>query len=106
MLICSFAMVGHAGRIQFRRGQYADTDEETRYFVGVDSTRYRRRGQRIAWILEEAGYTVVLQAWDFRPGSNWLCSLIAVGCASSPGAPPDIAVGSTVLSGVGTPSTP
>jgi hypothetical protein len=33
-------------------------------------------------------------------------SLIAGGCASSPGAPTDIAAGSTVLSGVGTPSTP
>jgi hypothetical protein len=22
----------------------------------------------IAWTLEEAGYTVVLQEWDFRPG--------------------------------------
>jgi hypothetical protein len=36
----------------------------------------------------------------------WLCSLIAGGCASSPGAPPDIAAGSTVLSGVGTPVHP
>ena len=35
-----------------------------------------------------------------------LCSLIAGGCASSPGAPPDIAAGSTVLSGVGTPVQP
>ena len=34
------------------------------------------------------------------------CSLIAGGRASSPGAPPDIAAGSTVLSGVGTSSTP
>jgi len=25
----------------------------------------------IAWTLEEAGYTVVLQAWDFRPGGNF-----------------------------------
>jgi tetratricopeptide (TPR) repeat protein len=26
----------------------------------------------IAWILEEAGYTTVLQAWDFRTGSNFV----------------------------------
>ena len=26
----------------------------------------------IAWQLEEAGYTVLLQAWDMVPGSNWL----------------------------------
>ena len=25
----------------------------------------------IAWQLEEAGYTTVLQAWDFGPGSNF-----------------------------------
>src|SRR5437016_6273553 len=25
----------------------------------------------IAWQLEEAGYSTVLQAWDFRPGSNF-----------------------------------
>ncbi len=26
----------------------------------------------IAWILEETGHTTVLQAWDFRPGSNFV----------------------------------
>lgn len=26
----------------------------------------------IAWNLEEAGYSTVLQAWDFRPGSNFV----------------------------------
>src|SRR6185436_3894559 len=25
----------------------------------------------IAWALKEAGYPVVIQAWDFRPGSNF-----------------------------------
>jgi hypothetical protein len=25
----------------------------------------------VAWQLEEAGYRVVLQAWDFLPGQNW-----------------------------------
>jgi hypothetical protein len=29
----------------------------------------------IAWVLEEAGYTVVLQAWDFRPGSNFVLEM-------------------------------
>jgi tetratricopeptide (TPR) repeat protein len=29
----------------------------------------------IAWILEEAGYTTVIQAWDFRPGSNFLLDM-------------------------------
>ncbi|WP_261571171.1 FxSxx-COOH system tetratricopeptide repeat protein [Frankia gtarii] len=26
----------------------------------------------IAWTLEEAGYRVLVQAWDFLPGSNWV----------------------------------
>src|SRR5690242_12359487 len=25
----------------------------------------------IAWALEEAGYSVTIQAWDFRPGGNF-----------------------------------
>ncbi|AGZ43449.1 FxSxx-COOH system tetratricopeptide repeat protein [Actinoplanes friuliensis] len=26
----------------------------------------------IAWLLEEDGYTVLVQAWDFVPGTNWI----------------------------------
>ncbi|WP_250284142.1 TIR domain-containing protein [Frankia sp. CiP1_Cm_nod2] len=29
----------------------------------------------IAWTLEEAGYQVLLQTWDFAPGTNWLHSI-------------------------------
>ena len=29
----------------------------------------------IAWTLEEAGYTVILQAWDFRPGGNFVLDM-------------------------------
>jgi hypothetical protein len=29
----------------------------------------------IAWILEEAGYSVVIQAWDFRPGENFVLEM-------------------------------
>ena len=29
----------------------------------------------IAWELEEAGYTAILQAWDFRPGSNFVLEM-------------------------------
>ncbi|KAF5418653.1 MAG: Tetratricopeptide (TPR) repeat [Candidatus Methanocomedens sp.] len=28
-----------------------------------------------AWTLEEAGYTTILQAWDFRPGSNFVLEM-------------------------------
>lgn len=29
----------------------------------------------IAWNLEEAGYSVVIQAWDFRPGGNFVLDM-------------------------------
>ncbi|NET37671.1 MAG: toll/interleukin-1 receptor domain-containing protein [Cyanothece sp. SIO1E1] len=29
----------------------------------------------IAWTLEEAGYSVVIQAWDFRPGGNFILDM-------------------------------
>jgi hypothetical protein len=29
----------------------------------------------IAWELEDAGYSVVIQAWDFRPGSNFVLEM-------------------------------
>lgn len=29
----------------------------------------------IAWELEEAGYSVLIQAWDFRPGSNFVLEM-------------------------------
>jgi hypothetical protein len=29
----------------------------------------------IAWQLEAAGYSVIIQAWDFRPGSNFVLEM-------------------------------
>nr|WP_084691959.1 toll/interleukin-1 receptor domain-containing protein [Parafrankia elaeagni] len=29
----------------------------------------------IAWTLEETGYRVLIQAWDFTPGSNWVTGM-------------------------------
>ena len=29
----------------------------------------------IAWVLEENGYTVTIQAWDFRPGGNFVLDM-------------------------------
>jgi len=37
-------------------------------YTGVD----REWAAWIAWQLEDAGYTVVLQEWDFRPGNNFV----------------------------------
>ncbi len=29
----------------------------------------------VAWIVEEAGHTTIVQAWDFRPGSNFILEM-------------------------------
>ena len=29
----------------------------------------------VAWVLEEAGYSVVIQAWDFRVGGNFVLDM-------------------------------
>src|SRR5919199_432266 len=41
-------------------------------YTGVD----RAWAEWIAWQLEEAGYTTVLQAWDFRPGGNFVLDML------------------------------
>lgn len=40
-------------------------------YTGVD----RRWAEWIAWVLEEAGHTVVLQAWDFHVGENFIANM-------------------------------
>ena len=35
----------------------------------------RRWAEWIAWVLEEGGYRTVLQAWDFRPGGNFVLDM-------------------------------
>ena len=35
----------------------------------------KRYAEWIAWQLKEAGYSVVIQAWDFREGSNFVLEM-------------------------------
>lgn len=48
------------------------TDGERRDFFVSYTAVDRGWAEWIAWQLEDAGYTVLLQAWDMVPGSNWL----------------------------------
>jgi DNA-binding beta-propeller fold protein YncE len=41
------------------------------FFVSYTNSD-RRWAEWIAWQLEEAGYRVFIQAWDFRPGNNFI----------------------------------
>ena len=43
-------------------------------FISYNSAD-RTWAEWIAWQLEEAGYTTVFQAWDFRPGSNFVLEM-------------------------------
>ncbi|SRR5256885_16655553 len=44
------------------------------FFVSYNKAD-RYWGEWIAWQLEEAGFSVVIQAWDFRPGSNFILEM-------------------------------
>jgi hypothetical protein len=44
------------------------------FFISYNSTD-GTWAEWIAWQLEDAGYTTVLQAWDFRPGSNFVLEM-------------------------------
>ena len=44
------------------------------FFISYTSVD-RTWAEWIAWVLEEQGYTVVIQAWDFRPGGNFILDM-------------------------------
>ncbi len=44
------------------------------FFISYSSAD-RNWAEWIAWQLEDAGYTTILQAWDFRPGSNFVLEM-------------------------------
>ncbi|SQD95023.1 hypothetical protein FMEAI12_2900014 [Parafrankia sp. Ea1.12] len=44
------------------------------FFVSYTQTD-RPWAEWIAWTLEDAGYRVLIQAWDFVPGSNWVTGM-------------------------------
>jgi TIR domain/SMODS-associated and fused to various effectors sensor domain len=43
-------------------------------FVSYNS-HDRTWAEWIAWVLEEAGHSVIIQAWDFRPGGNFVLDM-------------------------------
>ena len=49
-------------------------DPRKDFFISYNS-KDRAWAEWIAWQLEEAGFSVVIQAWDFRPGSNFVLEM-------------------------------
>jgi hypothetical protein len=49
--------------------------DQADFFISYNNAD-QRWAQWIAWVLEQAGYKTINQAWDFRPGqtSSWKCS--------------------------------
>src|ERR687886_801898 len=44
------------------------------FFISYNSAD-RAWAEWIAWQLEDEGHTVIIQAWDFRPGSNFVLDM-------------------------------
>lgn len=44
------------------------------FFISYNSAD-KERAVWIAWQLEEAGYTTIIQAWDFGPGQNFVLAM-------------------------------
>ena len=44
------------------------------FFISYNSVD-KNRAEWIAWQLEEASYTTIIQAWDFGPGENFILAM-------------------------------
>ncbi len=51
------------------------TTQDKRDFFISYNRHDRQTAEWIAWQLEGAGYTTIIQAWDFRPGSNFVADM-------------------------------
>jgi tetratricopeptide (TPR) repeat protein len=70
ILTLTRSLCGEKARTEETRAMSQDTREERRDFFISYTGSDRQWAEWIAWQLEEAGYTLFIQAWDFRPGSN------------------------------------
>lgn len=59
-----------------QNGDNDDARSEWDFFVSYTQTD-RAWAEWIAWVLEENGYRILIQAWDFVPGSNWVAGMQA-----------------------------
>ncbi|CUU61226.1 TIR domain-containing protein [Parafrankia irregularis] len=67
----SAAGTAGAGRPTTASGRATDPDSDWDFFISYTGAD-QGWAEWIAWQLEEAGYRVYLQAWDFVAGSNWM----------------------------------
>ena len=55
-------------------GASEDVRDEWDFFISYTRTD-QAWAEWIAWVLEEDGYRVLIQAWDFVPGRNWIAGM-------------------------------
>jgi tetratricopeptide (TPR) repeat protein len=60
--------------VERRLGRPVDTDAGKDFFISYTSAD-KKWAEWIAWQLEEAHYSTILQAWDFRPGMNFVAEM-------------------------------
>ena len=70
---------GQPGRSRWDAGAVPGFDEATErraadFFVSYTASD-ERWAEWIGWVLEDAGYRVVIQAWDFGPGSHFVTEM-------------------------------
>ena len=53
----------------------SDTSPQPKDFFISYNRADRQWAEWIAWQLEAAGYSIVIQAWDFRPGGNFVLDM-------------------------------
>ena len=58
-----------------RRGDFvADRDRKRQLFISYDRVD-RGWAEWIAWCLNKSGYNIIFDAWNFRPGSNFILEI-------------------------------
>jgi tetratricopeptide (TPR) repeat protein len=57
-----------------RRAEAGGDDRGVKFLVSYTASD-RTWAEWIAWQLEDAGHSVVIQAWDFRPGSDFVATM-------------------------------
>src|SRR6266496_2393566 len=70
----TLAYIQRVERIEWDEGANMTQDAAKDFFVSYNKAD-REWAEWIAWQLETEGYTTVLQAWDFLPGSNFVLDM-------------------------------
>ena len=72
--VLRWRIVAYSGNPCYPWSQSTMPSQKTDFFISYNNAD-KAWAEWIAWQLEEAKYTTVLQAWDFRPGTNFVAKM-------------------------------